>query len=252
MFTPFAFIQTLPPISQNDLDFWYDYSLGSYNANYSSSNLAPSVGAYLDFDMSLSGSGTNPTFDTGFNAWLFPSQSNSSIVGKSFGWVNSGSSPQPLPDDVYSIFVVFKPNIFPAYNVDYNTIFELTETDTMDLRIAYQANLTNRPVIEWQVSSYDAIWDATGFGVDFTNWAILQIDYSSANNPSGNAQLYINNKTIGNAFLAVGLSTNKDAISVAESFGGYIGAVGGYDRILSAAERNELHSYYMRRYNIPS
>lgn len=243
-------------VTQSELDFWYDYAEGSYNANYSSSNLAPSIGAYLDFEMSLSGSGTNPTYSSALGAWEFPVQSEASIVGKSFEWLWPGSGTQPLETDAYSIFMVFKANNFPAYNVDHNTIleFQLDAPGTIfDVQLGYQAGRSNRPVVTLNLGGYGytAAWDATGYGVDFSGWSIVQIDYSSVGNPSGNAQCYINNKFIGDSFLAVGLSTYKETINVAQSFGGYLAAVGGYDKVLTDLERDRLHRYYMMRYSIP-
>lgn len=240
-----------PGISKIDLDYWYDYSLGSYSGSTTNYDIGFNT-TDGPFDLSLSGSGTTPTYDSNIEGWVFPASS------KNFTWEspNPGTI-QPLEDDVYSMWWLFKHDNNPVYGIDYDVLWSFDDIPTVansfEFRLAYSGGNYNSPRLVFiQIDTGDTVtWDLGGLGYNFnTDWNLIQFDYSSTSNPTGAAQLYINNSLISSQTWAIGLSFNKFLMRMGQDFQGKVVAAGAYSSLLDADGRTQLYNYYNSRYTL--
>lgn len=240
-------------ISKIDLDYWYDYSLGSYQGSTTNYDIGFNT-TDGPFDLLLSGSGTTPTYDSSIEGWVFPATS------KNFTWEspNPAGAVVPLKDNIYSMWWLFKHDNAPVYGFDYDILWSFDDiptagTNSFELRIAYQAGNYDRPVITIiQIDTGDTVaWDLTGLGYNFnTDWNLVQFDYSSASNPTGAAQLYVNNSLVSSKTWAIGLSFPKFLMRMGQDFQGKVVAAGAYSSLLDADGRTQLYNYYNSRYTL--
>lgn len=245
-----------PFIVTSSLDYFYDYWLGSYNTNYSSSDLSQPTwygeNTRVARDLTLSGSGAGPTFVNRTDGYLFASQSNASPVGNNFFWQTNTEDNSLGLNNVpgFSMQFVLKTGYLPLFNSgDYCVLFDIGGPSSIDpyysARLSKESSVSTGAVAIYETT----IGGSSGVTIPtfVTNqWKLLQVDYT---NSTGVVNWYINNEFVDTDTITVGISAFDYYLKLCPTWTGNLAASILYRKILSADERLQNYTYYQTRYN---
>ena len=252
-----------PGIVKSNLDYYYDFTWGSYTPSGEWVDLSQpnwyGNNPYEARNLTLSGSGTNPTFVSDNDGYTYPTQSNSSPVTKTYYWdtgdINQGLRLSSVPGFTFQFIIktgnlplfvdgggglpanyckLFSAGLSPLIGPkqeSYSIKFTDNSPSGIAARIFYESNgYTSAAIVNNFINN---------------QWKLISIDYTNA---TGVVNWYVNNVFQDSDTIAIGISAFDSYFEIGNTWTGDIAVAILYQKILNSAERLQNYQYYQTRY----
>jgi hypothetical protein len=240
------------PVYTN-LTTFYDYFLGSYSSTGDTIDLTTNGN-----DISLTGSGTNPTISLKSEGYVFPTQSEASPVGKYFSGTTINNN---LGTPGFTMCFLIKSEGLVASSgdpttADKNELLRITDAAFGDQLYIYGRKEGTNPAQDiarfWLRQPFDPSDIYVGWDINtFLNgkFYFIQIDNVWTGGAFTSTRIYVNNALLTTS-TATRQLTDGNIIELGRTWTGNIESFLWYNQPITKDQRDQNWFYYKNRYNL--